>query len=95
MAQQGGQYSRGVNRARVTTKLHRAITAEAHVVEGQLPGGNVADITMAGTLTEAVAGCYVVGDRGYDSDQHRQNLHANNNIPVIPGRKNLHYSHRL
>jgi transposase len=25
---------------------------------------------------------------GYDSDDHRRELEANNNIPVIPGRKN-------
>lgn len=25
---------------------------------------------------------------GYDSDPHRMKLRANNNIPVIPGRKN-------
>ena len=27
-------------------------------------------------------------DAGYDSDPHRRELIANNNIPVIPGRKN-------
>ena len=77
-----------MNRAGVTTKLHLAITADSHVVEGQLTGGNVADITVADSLTEAVVGCYVVEDMGYDSDEHRRNLRANNNIPVIPGRKN-------
>jgi transposase len=72
----------------VTTKLHLAITAEDHVVEGVLTGGNVADITVADALTAAVVGCYVVEDRGYDCDRHRRELEANNNIPVIPGRKN-------
>jgi len=72
----------------VTTKLHLAITAEAHVVEGLLTGGNVADITVADDLTAEVVGCYVVEDMGYDCDRHRRELEANNNIPVIPGRKN-------
>jgi IS5 family transposase len=75
----------------VTTKLHLAITPGTpgyQVVEGQLTGGNVADITMADTLTAEIVGCYVVADKGYDSDDHRRERHANNNIPVIPGRKN-------
>lgn len=80
--------SRGRNRAGITTKLHFAITAENHVVEGMLTGGNVADITVANALTADVVGCYVVEDMGYDSDRHRLELEANNNIPVIPGRKN-------
>jgi len=72
----------------VTTKLHLAITAEHHVVEGLLTGGNISDITVADALTADVVGCYVGEDRGYDCDRHRRELAANNNIPVIPGRKN-------
>ena len=72
----------------MTTTLHLAITAEDHGVEGFLTGGHVSDMTKAGELTAAVFGCYVVEDRGYDSDAHRHALEANNNIPVIPGRTN-------
>lgn len=72
----------------MTTKLHLAITPDYRVVEGQLSGGNVADITMADALTDEIVGCYIVEDMGYDSDDHRQKLRANNNVPVIPGRKN-------
>ena len=72
----------------MTTKLHLAITAEHHVVEGLLPGGHVADMTVADDLTADVVGCYVVADRGYDADHQRRELEAHNNIPVIPGRKN-------
>ena len=72
----------------MTTKLHLAITAEDHVVEGLLTGGNVSDITVADERTADVVGCYVVEDMGYDGDRHRRELEANNNIPVIPGRKN-------
>jgi transposase len=68
--------------------LHLAITAENHVVEGMLTGGNVSDITVADDLMADVVGVYVVEDAGYDSDPHRRILESNNNIPVIPGRKN-------
>ena len=37
---------------------------------------------------EDISGCYVAEDMGYDSDSHRRELESNNNIPVIPGRKN-------
>jgi transposase len=77
-----------MNRAGVTTKLPLAITADNHVVEGLLTGGNVLDITGADELTADVVGCYVVEDRGYDCDRHRRALEANKNLPVIPGRKN-------
>jgi putative transposase len=64
------------------------MTAQGHFVEGMLTGGNVHDVTVADDLFENVVGCYVVEDAGYDSDPHRRELMANNNIPVIPGRKN-------
>ena len=46
------------------------------------------DVEAAVELVEGVAGCYILGDRGYDSDGFRRELESNNNIPVIPGRKN-------
>jgi transposase len=39
-------------------------------------------------LTAAVSGCYIIEDKGYDSNKHRDYLRSNNNSPVIPGRKN-------
>lgn len=72
----------------MTTKFHAAITSEGHVFEGFLTAGNVSDITVADELTQDVFGCFVAEDMGYDSDPHREELRSNNNIPVIPGRKN-------
>ena len=72
----------------MTTKLHLAITAEGHLVEGMLTGGQIHDVTVADDLLEDVVSCHVVEDMGYDSDAHRAALRANNNVPVIPGRKN-------
>jgi transposase len=65
-----------------------AITANGHVIEGFLTGGNTSDITVANSLFQDVYGCYVVEDMGYDSDAHRDFLRSQNNEPVIPGRKN-------
>jgi len=53
-----------------------------------LTAGNTADISVANDLMSDVVGFYVVEDRGYDSDAHRNFLCSQNNVPVIPGRKN-------
>lgn len=72
----------------MTTKLHLALSAEGHLIEAMLTGGNTADVTVADDMMSDVVGCYVVEDMGYDSDAHRNFLRSNNNVPVIPGRKN-------
>jgi transposase len=83
-----GQQSKGLSRAGITTKFHAAITGDGRLAEGFLSGGQVADVTVAARLTEDVIGCTVIADRGYDSGAFRRELKGNNNIPVIPGRKN-------
>ena len=65
-----------------------AITPDFKIVEGFLSGGNRADISLANDLTADVSGCYIIEDKGYDSNNHRIYLTSNGNIPVIPGRKN-------
>ena len=49
----------------MTTKLHLAITAEGHIVEGMLTGGQIHDFTVADDLLDDVVSCYVVEDMGY------------------------------
>jgi len=51
-------------------------------VEGILSGGNVADISVANQLFDDVYGCYILEDKGYDSDAHRTFLRSQNNVPV-------------
>ena len=58
------------------------------VINGFLGAGNAHDSTKAGELMQGVYGCYVLEDKGYDSDENRKNLEAQNNIPVILGRIN-------
>ena len=64
------------------------MTPDGHIVKGMLSGGNVADISVANQLHEDVYGCHILEDKGYDSDAHRSFLRSQNNVPVIPGRKN-------
>ena len=69
----------------MTTKLYLLITADCHVIEGFLTGGNSHDVTVAEELTAEVVGCYILADRGYDSDRYRTELESLGNTPVIPG----------
>ena len=68
--------------------MHLSITPDFGVIEGFLSDGKRADILFADELTKNVSGCYVLEDKGYDSDKHREKIMENHNIPVIPGRKN-------
>ena len=72
----------------MSTKLHLVISPQGHIVNAMLTGGNVADISVADYMTEDICQCHVIEDKGYDSDKHRVNLRSNNNIPIIPGRRN-------
>jgi transposase len=83
-----GQQSKGRSISGLTTKLHLAITPDFRIIEGFLTGGNKADISFADELSAGIYDCYIIEDKGYDSNSHRANLSSNNNIPVIPGRRN-------
>ena len=63
-----GQQSKGRSISDLTTKLHLAITPEFHIIECYLSGGNRADISCADDLTACVSGCYIIEDKGYDSN---------------------------
>jgi transposase len=58
------------------------------VIDGFLTGGNVHDTSVAAQALDNIFGCYVLADKGYDSDEFRTCLRSQNNVPVIPGRRN-------
>lgn len=57
----------------MTTKLHLVITPNLQIIDGFLTKGNAADALIAD-----VSGCYVIEDKGYDGNKHRENLLSNN-----------------
>lgn len=64
------------------------ISSEGHILGAMLTPGNVSDISVASEMTETLFGLYVLADAGYDSDAFRNQLWGQNNVPVIPGRRN-------
>ncbi|MDR1398423.1 MAG: transposase [Treponema sp.] len=83
-----GQQTTGKRRAGISTKFHAVITSDGKLVEGLLAGGETHELKVAAELSRDRVGCAVIGDRGYDSDEFREELAGNNNRAVIPGRKN-------
>jgi len=54
-----------------------------------LTPGNISDVTAAPALLERAGRIrYLLGDKGYDSDQLRRSLREAGATPVIPGRRN-------
>jgi transposase len=72
----------------LTTKFHLAATDTGVICCGFLTGGDTNDVSVAEELTEFATDCFVLADRGYDSDGLRGKLESSNCTPVIPGRKN-------
>lgn len=68
--------------------MHLVITADEHIIDGFLSPGNRHDVAVSEALTAEIYGCYVIEDRAYDSNKNRKILEAQNNVAVIPNRKN-------
>jgi hypothetical protein len=84
-----GRQSKGASRAGIAAKFHAAVTGGGRLVEGFLGGGQTADVTAAAAADRGdIADCTALADREYGSGAFRRELRGNNNIPVIPGRKN-------
>ena len=45
-------------------------------------------MSHADKLSAEIFDSYIIEDKGYDNNKHRENLRFNVNIPVIPGRRN-------
>jgi transposase len=80
----------GISRGGQTTKFHALTDTPGRPVALHVTAGNVSDITMAETLLAEVDDCcYVLADKGYDSDKLRAKIRQKGAKPVIPGRKSL------
>jgi transposase len=79
----------GKSRGGNSTKIHLAVDSYGLPVHFELSGGQVHDIVYAEKLiNESPKSCYVVADKGYDSERFREQIREEDSIPVIPRRKN-------
>ncbi|HAT4442961.1 TPA: IS5 family transposase [Legionella pneumophila] len=79
----------GKSRGGNTTKIHMAVDAFGLPIEFQLTGGKVHDAKAAPELIEQLPKSdYVIADKGYDSEDIREQIREKGSIPNIPRKSN-------
>ena len=81
----------GRSRGGVGTKIHAVVDARGNPVRGLLTAGQVHDVTQAEPLLENLPIQQVVADKGYDSPQLIDGIHARHGQANIPARAGNHY----
>jgi transposase len=79
----------GQSRGGATTQIHMSVDAYGLPSHFVITGGQTADCSVAPDLIDCAsqAGA-IVGDKGYDSEDIRQQIEAQESQPVIPRRRN-------
>lgn len=76
----------GRSRGGLTSKIHLIVDALGLPIDFLVTGGDRHDITQARELLEDKESTYVIGDKGYDSNDLRQMITASGRDVVIPPR---------
>ena len=86
----GQQESQGLGRSKggFTSKIHAKVDALGNPLKFINTPGQRSDMTQAEALTRDAKNCYVLADKGYDSDNLRLQLKVQKCTPVIPFRSN-------
>ena len=72
-----------------TTKIHMAVDAYGLPIEFQLTGGEVHDAKAAPELIAKLPKSeYIIADKGYDSENIREQIRAKQSSPIIPRKSN-------
>ncbi|SQG90002.1 transposase [Legionella pneumophila subsp. pascullei] len=72
-----------------TTKIHMAVDAFGFPISFQLTGGEVHDAKGAPDLISSLPiATYTIADKGYDSEEIREQIKQKSSIPIIPRKKN-------
>ena len=80
----------GKSRGGLNTKLHMAVDILGRLAAKIiLTPGNISDHTVAPELTAELTDTAGVGDKGYDSKKHRDQLRSQGCEPCIPARSNV------
>lgn len=73
-----------------TTKIHMAVDAYGLPIEFDITGGEVHACKAAPELFAKLPDAnYMIADKGYDSEELRDQIRAKSSIPVIPRKSNL------
>jgi len=86
----GNQAQEGLGRSKggFSTKIHAKVDALGNPLKFVVTAGQSSDFTKASELIKDATGSYILGDKGYDSDNLRAQIQAQQCTPVIPGKSN-------
>jgi transposase len=86
----GNQDTEGLGRSKggFTSKIHAKVDALGNPLKFIITPGQRNDITQAKNLVGDNPGEYLLGDKGYDSDDFRESLKRHDCKPVIPPKSN-------
>lgn len=88
-ARNGEERAIGKSRGGLTTKIHMAADAHGNPIDFEITGGEVHDVKIADKLIEKIGTAeYFIADKGYDSDNIRQQAKKAKMNPVIPRKSN-------
>ena len=89
----GGQETKeeakiGPSRGGNTTKVHALCDALGNIVDFEVTPGNTAEVKVAPELIKNCGAEAILADKGYDSEELREEVRKNIMIPMIPRKKN-------
>jgi hypothetical protein len=88
-ARRGGERAIGQSRGGPTTKIHMACDAHGNPIDFEITGGEVHDARVAPEVIRKVGGGEnFIADKGYDSEEIRQQARDRGMNPVIPRKSN-------
>jgi len=72
-----------------TSKIHMAVDSTGLPIDFEITGGEVHDVKVApGFIEKLPRSEYVIADKGYDSEDLREQIKNKNSIPIIPRKRN-------
>ncbi|MCW8398094.1 IS5 family transposase [Legionella sp. PATHC038] len=85
----GEERAIGKSRGGATTKIHIAADAHGNPIDFEITGGQVHDSQVACKIIEKVGSAdHFIGDKGYDSEDIREEARSAGMNPVIPRKTN-------
>ena len=88
-ARRGAERAIGRSRGGPTTKIHMACDAHGNPIDFEITGGEVHDAKAAPEVIRKVGQAEnLIGDKGYDSEEIRQQARDRGMNPVIPRKSN-------
>ncbi len=75
--------------AGLSSKIHLAVDSSGNPIDFEITGGEVHDVKVApGFVEKLPRSDYLIADKGYDSEQLREQIRKRSTMPIIPKKRN-------